>query len=144
MNNVTDVLASKGLKLTHQRIILYKELVSSKLHPSAEDMYEHVRKDNPSISLATVYKILETFVDKGLARRVSTPKGSMRYDGRMDDHNHIFISNTNEIVDFDDEELKGILNDYLNRKKFQNLNITDIRLQIRGEKLNKNEQIIVS
>ena len=53
----------------------------------------------------------------------------MRYDARIDIHNHIFISNTNEIVDYDDEELCEVLRNFLDKKKFENLNITDFKLQ---------------
>lgn len=141
LNTVTEALASKGLKITHQRIVVYQELISTIKHPSAETIYEKIKKNSPSISLATVYKVLEAFVEKGLAKRVSTPKGSMRYDGRVDDHSHIFISNTNEILDFEDEELKEILGNYLKRKKFQNLSIKDIKLLIRGEKVDTKKKV---
>jgi len=68
----------------------------------------------------------------------------MRYDARIDNHNHIYISNTNEILDYDDEELKVILLNYLKKKKFSNLNITDFKLQIKGQKINPNRGISIT
>ena len=141
---ITQALAAKGLKITHQRIVVLKELINTVKHPTAEQIYEKVKKNNPSISLATVYKILETFVDNELIKRVSTPKGSMRYDARTDYHNHIFVSNTDEIMDYEDDELKRILTEYLSKRKFENLNITDFKLQIRGEKINTKKGINIS
>ena len=96
-------------------------------------VYESIKSNNPTISLATVYKTLETLAENELIKKVSTPEGSMRYDARIDYHNHIYISNTNEILDYDDEELREILMQYLNKKNFSNLNITDFKLQIKGK-----------
>lgn len=144
LDTVTQALASKGLKITHQRIVVYQALLGTVMHPTAEQIYEKIRKKNPSISLATVYKTLETFVENRLINRVSSPRGSMRYDARTDHHNHIYVSNTNEIMDYEDEELKTMLMDYLEKRKFENLTITDFKLQIRGEKIDPQKNINIS
>ena len=141
---VTKSIAEKGLKITHQRIVLYQAIRCTDKHPTAEQIYDMIKKKNPSISLATVYKTLETFVENKLINKVSTPQGTMRYDARTENHNHIYVSNTNEIMDYDDEELRNILMDYLNKKKFSNLNITDFRLQIKGEIINPKKGISIS
>ena len=141
---VTKAIADIGLKITHQRIVVYQAILTTDKHPTAEQIYELIKSNNPSISLATVYKTLETFADNGLINKVSTPQGTMRYDANTDNHNHIYISNTNEILDYKDEELREILMNYLNRKKFSNLNITDFRLHIKGEKINPNNGISIT
>lgn len=141
---ITKALGEKGLKLTHQRIVVYKAIIATDKHPTAEQIYERIRVKNPSISLATVYKTLETFVENKLVNKVPTPQGTMRYDARTDNHNHIYISNTNEILDYEDEELKEILKDYLGKKQFENFNITDFKLQIKGEKVNPDLGINIS
>ena len=141
---VTAALASKGLKITHQRIVVYQAVLYSKKHPTAEQIYDSIKSDNPSISLATVYKTLETFAENHLINKVSSPQGTMRYDARIDNHNHIYISNTNEIIDYEDDELRNILQRYLSKKNFSNLNITDFKLQIKGEKINPKKGISIS
>lgn len=141
---VTKAIAEKGLKITHQRIVVYQAITINDKHPTAEQIYELIKEKNPSISLATVYKTLETFVENKLINKVSTPQGTMRYDARTDNHNHIYISNTNEILDFDDEELTKILCEFLNNRKFDNLNITDFKLQIKGEKINPEKGISIT
>src|SRR5438876_775162 len=65
-----------GLAVTHQRQVIYQALLSMLDHPSPEAVYEKVRKQIPSISLATVYKNIKTFVDSGLLREVSLHHGS--------------------------------------------------------------------
>ncbi len=139
-----SAIAEKGLKVTHQRIVVYQAVVNTNMHPTADQVYDLIKGNNPSITLATVYKTLETFVENRLINKVSTPQGTMRYDARTDNHNHIYISNTNEILDFEDEELKSIMMDYLNKKNFNNLNITDFKLQIKGEKINPKEGITIT
>jgi Fur family peroxide stress response transcriptional regulator len=141
---VTKSIAEKGLKITHQRIVVYQAIRCTDKHPTAEQIYDMIKEKNPSISLATVYKTLETFVENKLINKVSTPQGTMRYDARTENHNHIYVSNTNEILDYEDEELRNILMDYLNKKKFSNLNITDFRLQIKGEIINPKKGISIS
>jgi Fur family peroxide stress response transcriptional regulator len=141
---VTKSIAEKGLKITHQRIVVYQAIRCTDKHPTAEQIYDMIKEKNPSISLATVYKTLETFVENKLINKVSTPQGTMRYDARTENHNHIYVSNTNEILDYEDEELRNILMDYLNKKKISNLTITDFRLQIKGEIINPKKGISIS
>ena len=82
------MLTESGLKVTQQRLVIFQSLIKSKDHPTAELIYENIKKINPSISLGTIYKTLEVFVDKALIKRVNTSEGNMRYDARMDNHNH--------------------------------------------------------
>ena len=144
LDEIIAALASKKLKITHQRIVVYQALILSKNHPTAEQIYDSIKSKNPSITLATVYKTLETFAENHLINKVSSPQGAMRYDARIDNHNHIYISNTNEILDYDDQELKVILLNYLKKKMFSNLNITDFKLQIKGQKINPNRGISIT
>jgi Fur family transcriptional regulator, peroxide stress response regulator len=141
---ITKALASKGLKITQQRIVVYRALLDSDTHPTAEQIYDIVKGENPVISVATVYKTLEKLVEKKLINKVPAAQGTMRYDARTDNHNHIYISNTNEIMDYDDAELKKILLTYLEKKQFSNLKITDFKLQIKGEKINPNQGITIT
>jgi len=61
LDEIIAALASKKLKITHQRIVVYQALILSKNHPTAEQIYDFIKSKNPSITLATVYKTLETF-----------------------------------------------------------------------------------
>lgn len=140
----TKSIAETGLKITQQRIVVYHTVRCTDKHPTAEQIYDTLKEKNPSISLATVYKTLETFVENRLINKVSTPQGTMRYDARTENHNHIYVSNTNEILDYEDKELENILMDYLNKKKFSNLNITDFKLQIKGEIINPKKGITIT
>lgn len=138
---IKDKLARAGLKITQQRIVIYHALVEITNHPSAEKIYEKVQFDNPSISLGTVYKTLDTFVLAGLVSKVLTDEGNMRYDANLDYHNHIYCTNTKEIIDYYNEDLNKLLENFFREKQVKNMQIKDIRLQINAEKIDPDKDV---
>ena len=137
-------LSSCGLKSTQQRIVIYDAVSRSLEHPSAEKIYESVKVDNPSISLATVYKTLETLIEAGLVSRVMNEDGTMRYDANLNSHNHIYCTNTKEIIDYEDPELGELIKNYFESKNITNLKIKEISVQINGEKIHPKESISIN
>jgi Fe2+ or Zn2+ uptake regulation protein len=81
-------LEESGQRFTEQRSAVYKTLVATDKHPTADEVFLSVRRNLPGISLATVYKSLETLVGCGLAVKLTYGDGSARYDGRTDPHHH--------------------------------------------------------
>ena len=69
--NFREICERHGLAVTHQRQVIFETLTEMHGHPSPEAVYELVKVDIPSISLATVYKNLKTFEEHGLIREVS-------------------------------------------------------------------------
>ena len=89
--DIQDTFASRGLRCTLQRRVLFEELAKSRSHPTADELFETVRERVPAISLATVYNALHVFTDHGLCRRVpgSRSNGGCRYDADVSDHVHV-------------------------------------------------------
>lgn len=142
LENIRKKLSGVGLKATQQRMVVYQALLSTmNLHPTAEKIYEVVRPQNPSISLGTVYKTLDTLVSNGLASKVASDAGFMRYDANMDQHSHIYCSNTQEIIDYHDDELDQLIQQYFERKNIRNLTIKNIHVQINGLKEDPAQEI---
>lgn len=81
-------LEANGQRLTEQRAAVYRFLRGNSEHPTADEVFTAVRSEITDISLATVYKALETLVGCGLAAKLSYADGSARYDPRTDDHFH--------------------------------------------------------
>lgn len=98
----------RGLALTHQREVIYRALVSTNAHPSPELIYEQVREKIPSISLATVYKNIRTFIDSGVVREVSQHHGSQRLEANMEPHYHLVCSECKTILDLEQEGLEPV------------------------------------
>jgi len=83
-----EALEANGQRFTEQRAAVYRYLCDNTEHPTADDIYAGVRGALPDISLATVYKALETLVSCGLASKLSFGDGSARFDPCADDHCH--------------------------------------------------------
>ena len=98
----------RGLNVTYQRILIYKALKDTKSHPTAEDIYKTVKVEYPSISLATVYKTLETLSDNGLLSKVTELHDLARYDADIDPHHHLLCKKCKKEMDVHDDTLKAI------------------------------------
>ncbi len=94
-----QICRQAGLKVTPQRMAVFSMLAGTKSHPSPEEVYSVIRETSPSISLATVYKILDLFQIQGFIRRVSTQDQVTRYDANIDRHNHFLCSKCGGIQD---------------------------------------------
>lgn len=94
-----DALEASGHRFTEQRAAVYRFLHATTSHPTADDVFTAVRADLPDISLATVYKALETLVSCGLAVKLGYGDGSARYDGRTDPHPHARCTRCGAVVD---------------------------------------------
>src|SRR5574341_6411 len=88
-----------GLKLTHQRMAVYSMLAGTDSHPTPEDVYTAIRTELPSLSLGTVYKILDQFHKHGFLRRVSTEGHVARYDANVAPHHHLVCTGCGRIQD---------------------------------------------
>ena len=125
-------LKDSNLKVTPQRVAVLEALNNLKNHPTADKIKEYVVKNHPSISVGTIYKTLETFVDRGLVKKVKTEKDVMRYDAILENHHHLYCEDTERIEDFFDDELDNLIDKYFQRKKIPNFKVKDIKLQIIG------------
>lgn len=136
-------LIDVGLKATHPRIAVLRELMVSNDHPTAEGIHEKISKDNPSISLGSVYRVLDVFVDSGLIQRVLVNSGRKRYDAKLEPHGHIYCLKTDKIQDFYDEELYALINDFFRKKRIRNFKINEIKLQINGERIDPEVDVTI-
>ena len=97
------------LKYSRQRECIRENLVSRCDHPTAEMVYEDVRKTFPNISLGTVYRNLTLLAEQGDIARISMRDGPDRYDGSIHTHVHFLCSECHGIWDIDPDEAEQIL-----------------------------------
>ena len=88
------------LKVTPQRVAIYRELIQSTQHPTADRMYQAIRKTFPNISFDTVNRTLLTFARIGVVDVVETFGGPKRFDSDVDDHHHLHCTACGRIIDF--------------------------------------------
>jgi Fur family ferric uptake transcriptional regulator len=78
------------LRMTNQREMILKELQKSKQHLTADELYGRVKKIMPRISLATVYRNLETLSGAGVIAKLEISGRQKRFDYDTEDHDHIY------------------------------------------------------
>jgi Fur family ferric uptake transcriptional regulator len=78
------------LRMTNQREIILHELQKSKKHLTADELYSRVKKVMPRISLATVYRNLETLSDAGIIAKLEISGRQKRFDSDIEAHDHIY------------------------------------------------------
>ena len=92
-------LESVGIRPSAQRVAIANYVLASPLHPSAEAVFEAVRRTFPHVSRATVYNTLHLFVEHGLLRVLSLSEGSLVFDPKVEAHHHLVDELTGEIHD---------------------------------------------
>jgi Fe2+ or Zn2+ uptake regulation protein len=129
-HTLRKALEESGQRFTEQRAAVFRFLASTDVHPSADEVFLAVRRDLPGISLATVYKSLETLVGCGLAVKLTYSDGSARYDGRTDPHHHARCVVCGKVIDIPG----SIPDDQLGRlhRRADGFLVTGYRLELSG------------
>jgi Fur family peroxide stress response transcriptional regulator len=96
-------LKRAGVKLTHQRLEIFRELAKSGDHPDAETIYKGVRERVPPVSLDTVYRTLWLLLDLGLINTLG-PRDRVRFDANTSPHHHFICKKCGMTRDFYSDE----------------------------------------
>jgi len=103
---IIQKLRDNSYKITPQRMAIVKILAKSEGHPSVEDIYDQIKKDFPTMSLATVYRNIVLIKSLGEVLELGFPDGSNRYDGNKPvPHPHVICIKCKKIVDHDLDSL---------------------------------------
>jgi Fur family peroxide stress response transcriptional regulator len=100
MDSFKEACRAADLKLTHQRLEIYRELARANDHPSAETLHKRLQKGMPTLSLDTVYRTLATFARHHLVKKVQTVDSQAHYEAQMSQHHHVICDTCKEILDF--------------------------------------------
>jgi Fur family peroxide stress response transcriptional regulator len=119
-----------GLAATHQRRVIYETVMSLEGHPSPEIIYEAVRKRIPSISLATVYKNVRTFLASGMLREVSMHHGSIRVEPNESEHYHLVCTRCRRITDLDPGSVQ--VQPLAKKRSLKGFQVTRISIDVLG------------
>ncbi len=88
MQKIADMLKSRNIKVTPQRLAIYSVLYNTNIHPSAETIYQELLPTHPTMSLATIYKTLDAFKKAHMVTELNTGGDSFRYDADTSSHPH--------------------------------------------------------
>ncbi len=103
-----DIKSETDMRLTPQRQIILEELSKVKTHPTANEIYDMVRKRLPRIGLGTVYRNLDLMAENGLILKLEVGGTQKRFDATTDLHYHIRCSECGRVDDIDMEVLPQI------------------------------------
>ncbi len=116
-------LRDNSHKITPQRLAIVKILAASQGHPSVEDIYDQIRTDFPTMSLATVYRNIVLIKSLGEVLELGFPDGSNRYDGNKPfPHPHVICIRCKKIVDPDLDSLDSMKKEVAAETEFKILN----------------------
>ncbi|CAA7602916.1 Ferric uptake regulator family [Acididesulfobacillus acetoxydans] len=94
-------LKGKGVRFTPQRQAILEFLLETKSHPTAEEIFQHVKEKFPGVSLGTIYNTLNMLKEHRHILELSYGDTSSRFDGNPENHYHVVCSNCGKVVDYD-------------------------------------------
>jgi len=99
------VIRTAGVKMTPQRLEIYRETARTDDHPALETIYRNVRKKMPGVSLDTVYRTLDLFRELGLVSTLRPLPDRARFDANITPHHHFICTRCGLTRDFSDPSL---------------------------------------
>jgi Fur family peroxide stress response transcriptional regulator len=120
LDQMLSKLRGHDFRITPQRLAVLKVLAASEGHPSVEQVYESVRAQFPTTSLATIYKTVALLKQENEVLEISFPDGSNRYDGNKPyPHPHLICTRCKKIIDPDLSSLEDLAKEVTEETGFQ-------------------------
>jgi Fur family transcriptional regulator, peroxide stress response regulator len=108
IDTLSRALRESGLRLTHQRLEVVREIAGSDEHPDVETIYRGVLRRVPTISLDTVYRTLAALARLGLVVRLTAISGPARYDANVSRHHHFVCTRCESVRDITSPSLDAV------------------------------------
>jgi Fur family peroxide stress response transcriptional regulator len=99
MDSTSQYLSGYGIRPSVQRLAIMRYLRSNRTHPTADEIFEALRKQIPTLSKTTVYNTLKLFVDHGAAVYIGIDEKNARFDGYVEPHAHFRCKSCGKIID---------------------------------------------
>jgi len=130
MDQIENLCAQKGMRMTEQRRTIARVLSSSKDHPDVEELHRRAAAVDSRISIATVYRTVRLFEEAGILERHDFRDGRSRYENVPDiHHDHLIDMKTGKVVEFSDPEIERLQREIAKRLGY---NLVDHRLELYG------------
>jgi Fur family peroxide stress response transcriptional regulator len=106
--HLQSVAREAGIKLTHQRLEIFREIAASEQHPDADTIFRAVQRRVPTVSVDTVYRTLWTLHELGLVRTLGPERGGVRFDANLEPHHHYVCVRCGLVRDFESADLNAL------------------------------------
>ena len=117
------------MKFSKQRELILNEVMNSRLHPTADSIYTNLKKDNPGLSLGTVYRNLTQITEHGFIAKLSIPNQSDRFDRNIKPHAHLICEKCNNIFDIESNSINKFVNSLSDK---ENIEISNYDIILKG------------
>lgn len=125
--------AGIGLRMTDQRKVIAMVLDQSDDHPDAEELFARASIHDPNISLATVYRTVKTFEERGILEKLEFGDGRARYEAAdRAHHDHLIDENSGEVIEFYDPDIEALQEKIAAKLGYR---LTGHRMELIGVKL---------
>jgi len=108
LEHLKGVARSAGVKMTHQRLEVFRALASTEEHPDADTIFRTVRHRMPTVSVDTVYRTLWMLQDLGLVSTLGPDRAGVRFDANLEQHHHYVCVRCGLIRDFESADLNAL------------------------------------
>jgi Fur family peroxide stress response transcriptional regulator len=108
LEHLKAVAKKAGVKLTHQRLEIFRELAATAEHPDADAIFRSVQRRMPTVSVDTVYRTLWMLHDLGLVTTLGPERGGVRFDANLDPHHHYLCVRCGLVRDFESADLNAL------------------------------------
>ncbi|WP_423241360.1 peroxide-responsive transcriptional repressor PerR [Oceanobacillus zhaokaii] len=129
LRQAIDTLKDSGVRITPQRHAVLEYLLTSMVHPTADEIYKALESKFPNMSVATVYNNLRVLREVGLVRELTYGDASSRFDCNTTEHYHIICNECGKIVDFQYPSLQEVES---LAEQVTGFNVSHHRLEIYG------------
>lgn len=100
LDQYIDILKQKNMRMTSQRYAILEYLLTDEIHPTANEIYQHLKTDFPNMSIATIYNNLNFFKEAGILIELPFSDSSSRFDLSVSKHYHAICNKCGKVVDF--------------------------------------------
>ncbi len=109
MADIMTRCEARGLRMTDQRRVVARVIEAALDHPDVEELYARAVKEDPRISLATVYRTVKLLQESGILDKLEFGDGRARYeDAERDHHDHLIDVNSGRVIEFVDPEIEAL------------------------------------
>lgn len=124
---VTELLRSKGINPTTQRVEIAHFLLKKPRHISADEIFHRLNEEYELVSQATIYNTLRLFVERGVVRELLVSPDRVYYDSNISEHHHFIDIDTGEILDLPVDAVEQVWLDSLDA------DVVDVSLIVKGK-----------
>ncbi len=134
-NSIIARCAEKGVRITEQRRTVATVLEEAEDHPDVEELHRRASRLDPKISLATVYRTVKLFEDRGLLERREFGDGRARWENaQREHHDHLIDTESGAVIEFVDPEIEALQERIARRLGYR---LTGHRLELYGVPLER-------